>query len=112
AIARTATNIKSGAVSPFSGVIQGVFVLAVVLLFAPLASNIPLAAMAPILMMVAYNMSEYRSFLHILKLKKADSLVLITTFLLTVFVNLTTAVQFGLLLAGIMFIKRMSEALD
>lgn len=112
AIARTATNIKSGAVSPFSGIIQGVFVLAVVLLFAPLASNIPLAAMAPILMMVAYNMSEYRSFLHILKLKKADSLVLITTFLLTVFVNLTTAVQFGLLLAGIMFIKRMSEALD
>src|SRR5690625_1718298 len=67
AIARTATNIKSGAVSPFSGIIQGVFVLAVVLLFAPLASNIPLAAMAPILMMVAYNMSEYRSFLHILK---------------------------------------------
>ncbi|GAA0291643.1 SulP family sulfate permease [Gracilibacillus halotolerans] len=112
AIARTATNIKSGAVSPFSGIFQSIFVLAAILIFAPFASSIPLAAMAPILMIVAYNMSEYRSFFHILKLKKADSLVLITTFLLTVFVNLTTAVQFGLLLAGIMFIKRMSEVLD
>lgn len=111
AIARTATNIKSGAVSPFSGIFQSVFVLATVLLFAPLASSIPLAAMAPILMVVAYNMSEYKSFTHILKLKSGDSLVLATTFLLTVFVNLTTAVQFGLLLAGISFIKRMSDML-
>lgn len=111
AIARTATNIKSGAVSPFSGIFQSIFVLATLLLFAPYASNIPLAAMAPILMIVAYNMSEYKSFTHILKLKSGDSLVLATTFLLTVFVNLTTAVQIGLLLAGISFIKRMSEAL-
>src|SRR5699024_9392240 len=111
AIARTATNIKSGAVSPFSGIFHSVFVLATLLLFAPLASSIPLAAMAPILMVVAYNMSEYKSFMHILKLKSADSLVLATTFLLTVFVNLTTAVQFGLLLAGISFIKRMSDVL-
>ena len=111
AIARTATNIKSGAVSPFSGIFQSIFVLATLLLFAPLASSIPLAAMAPILMVVAYNMSEYKSFMHILKLKSADSLVLVTTFLLTVLVNLTTAVQFGLLLAGISFIKRMSEVL-
>src|SRR5699024_8516642 len=66
AIARTATNIKSGAVSPFSGIFQSVFVLATLFLFAPLASNIPLAAMAPILMVVAYNMSEYKSFMHIL----------------------------------------------
>ena len=111
AIARTATNIKSGAVSPFSGIFQSVFVLATLLLFAPYASAIPLAAMAPILMVVAYNMSEYKSFTHILKLKSGDSLVLATTFLLTVFVNLTMAVQIGLLLAGISFIKRMSEAL-
>ena len=112
AIARTATNIKSGAVSPFSGIFQSVFVLATLLLFAPYASAIPLAAMAPILMVVAYNMSEYKSFAHILKLKSGDSLVLATTFLLTVFVNLTMAVQIGLLLAGISFIKRMSDALD
>src|SRR5699024_2631865 len=79
------------------------------LLFAPLASSIPLAAMAPILMVVAYNMSEYKSFMHILILKSADSLVLATTFLLTVFFILTSAVQFGLLIAGISFIKRMSD---
>lgn len=67
AIARTATNIKSGAISPFSGIFQSVFVLLILLLFAPFASNIPLASMAPILMIVAYNMSEYKSFIHILK---------------------------------------------
>ncbi|SHG62699.1 sulfate permease, SulP family [Virgibacillus chiguensis] len=112
AIARTATNIKSGAISPFSGIFQSVFVLLILLLFAPFASNIPLASMAPILMIVAYNMSEYKSFIHILKLKTGDSLVLVVTFLLTVFVNLTTAVQIGLLLAMVSFIKRMSEVLQ
>ncbi|WP_156645827.1 SulP family inorganic anion transporter [Lentibacillus sp. JNUCC-1] len=112
AIARTATNIKSGAVSPFSGVFQGVFVLATLLILAPYASNIPLASMAPILMVVAYNMSEHRSFAHILKLKTSDSIVLAATFLLTVFVNLTVAVQIGLLLAAVSFIKRMSEVFE
>src|SRR5699024_5583410 len=112
AIARTATNIKAGAVSPFSGILQSVFVLAILLLFAPYASSIPLASMAPILMVVAFNMSEYKSFMHILKLKSSDSLVLATTFLLTVFVNLTVAVPFGLLLAMISFIKRMGEVLE
>lgn len=111
AIARTATNIRSGAVSPLSGVFQSVFVLLTILLFAPLASSIPLAAMAPILMVVAYNMSEYKSFFHILTLRSADSLVILVTFVLTVFVDLTSAVQVGLLLAGISFIKRMSDAL-
>lgn len=112
AIARTATNIKSGAVSPYSGIFQSIFVLITLLLFAPYASSIPLASMAPILMVVAYNMSEYKSFTHILKLRSSDSLVLVTTFLLTVFVNLTVAVQIGLLLAMVSFIKRMSEVLQ
>lgn len=112
AIARTATNIKSGAVSPFSGIFQGLFVLVTLLLFAPYASNIPLASMAPILMIVAFNMSEYKSFWHILRLKSSDSLVLAVTFLLTVLVNLTVAVQIGLLLAMVSFIKRMSEVLE
>lgn len=112
AIARTATNIKSGGVSPFSGIFQGIFVLITLLLFAPYASNIPLASMAPILMIVAFNMSEYKSFWYILRLKSSDSLVLATTFLLTVFVNLTVAVQIGLLLAMVSFIKRMSEVLE
>lgn len=111
AIARTATNIRAGAVSPISSIVQSVFVLLTLLLFAPFASYIPLASMAPILMFVAYNMSEHRSFTHILKLKSSDSLVLIVTFLLTVFVNLTVAVPVGLGLAMISFIKRMSEVL-
>lgn len=112
AIARTATNIKSGAISPFSGVFQSLFVFVTLLLFAPYAIHIPLAAMAPILMVVAFNMSEYKSFVHILKLKSSDSIVLATTFLLTVFVNLTIAVQIGLLLAMVSFIQRMSGVLE
>ena len=112
AIARTATNIKSGAVSPYSGVFQSAFVLLTLLLFAPYASYIPLASMAPILMVVAFNMSEYKSFASILKFRTGDSLVLVTTFLLTVFVNLTIAVPIGLLLAMVSFVKRISEVLN
>lgn len=112
AIARTATNIKSGAVSPFSGIFQSVFVLLTLLLFAPFASYIPLASMAPILMVVAFNMSEYKSFGLILKMRNADSLVLVTTFLLTVFVNLTVAVPIGLLLAMVSFVRRISKMLE
>lgn len=112
AIARTATNIKSGAVSPLSGVFQGLFVLVTLLLFAPFAAHIPLASMAPILMVVAFNMSEYKTFFHMVKMKSSDSVVLVVTFLLTVFVNLTAAVQVGLLLAMFSFIKRMSEVLE
>src|SRR5699024_3645308 len=86
--------------------------LLVLLLFAPFAQHIPLASMAPILMIVAINMSEIKSFSHILKLRASDSIVLLTTFLLTVFVNLTIAVPVGLLLAMITFIKRMSAVLE
>ncbi|WP_017753456.1 SulP family inorganic anion transporter [Calidifontibacillus oryziterrae] len=109
AIARTATNIKNGAVSPISGIIHGIMVLSILLLFAPYASNIPLASMAPILMVVAWNMSERHVFYHVLKLKTEDSIVLVVTFLLTVFVNLTTAVEIGLILAILLFTKRMSD---
>lgn len=111
AIARTATNIKNGAVSPFSGVIHGVIVLLVVVLFAPYASNIPLASMAPILMMVAWNMSERKAFAKIAKTKTSDSIILLVTFLLTVFATLTIAVEVGLGLAILLFLKRMSEML-
>jgi SulP family sulfate permease len=111
AIARTATNIKSGATSPMSGVIHGVFVLFTLLLFAPYASTIPLASMAPILMIVAWNMSERKHFIHVLKMKTGDSLVLLVTFFFTVFTSLTTAVEVGLILAVILFAKRMSEML-
>jgi sulfate permease, SulP family len=109
AIARTATNIKNGAVSPLSGIIHGIVVLLVLMFFAPFASYIPLASMAPILMVVAWNMSERKVFAHILKTKSTDSLVLVVTFLLTVFVNLTTAVEVGLVMAAVLFTMRMSN---
>ncbi|WP_141433052.1 SulP family inorganic anion transporter [Bacillus sp. 03113] len=109
AIARTATNIKNGAASPLSGIIHGVIVLAILILFAPYASKIPLASMAPILMVVAWNMSERNVFFHVLKTKTGDTFVLIVTFLLTVFVNLTVAVEVGLILAVLIFTKRMSD---
>ena len=111
AIARTATNIKTGAVSPMSGIIHGVFVLLTLLLLAPLASHIPLASMAPVLMVVAWNMSEQKHFAHIVRMKSGDSLVLVITFILTVFTSLTLAVEVGLVLAVVLFAKRMSEML-
>jgi len=111
AIARTATNIKSGAYSPMSGIIHGIFVLATLLLLAPYASHIPLASMAPVLMVVAWNMSERKQFAHVLKMKSGDSLVLLATFLLTVFTSITTAVVVGIILAIILFAKRMSSML-
>lgn len=111
AIARTATNIKNGAASPVSGMVHGVVVLLVLVLLAPLASSIPLASMAPILMVVAWNMSERKEFLHILRTKSSDSIILVVTFLLTVFTNLTTAVEVGLVLAVLIFMKRMREML-
>src|SRR5699024_8793324 len=96
AIARTATNIKSGAVSLWCGLFPSAVLLISCLLLSPFASHIPLACMAPILMIVAFNMSEYKPFTIILNIKFADSLVLVTPFLLTVFVNLTIAVPIGL----------------
>ena len=110
AIARTATNIKNGAVSPLSGMIHGIVVLLILMIFAPYASHIPLASLAPVLMIVAWNMSERHVFSYILKTKSQDSLVLVVTFLLTVFVDLTTAVEVGLLLAVLLFTKRMIDA--
>lgn len=94
-----------------SGIVHGIVVLLILVLLAPYASHIPLASMAPILMLVAWNMSERKEFAHILKARTSDSLVLLITFLLTVFTNLTTAVEVGLVLAVLLFIKRMRESL-
>ncbi|WP_249705579.1 SulP family inorganic anion transporter [Bacillus zhangzhouensis] len=109
AIARTATNIKNGGASPISGVVHGVVVLLILMLFSPYASMIPLAAMAPILMFVAWNMSEKKEFINIVKVRNADSLVLVVTFLLTVIGDLIIGVTAGLILAFIAFIKKMSQ---
>jgi SulP family sulfate permease len=109
AIARTATNIRSGGTSPVAGVMHAVTILVVMLILAPQASRVPLACLAPVLMVVAYNMSEIHQVKHILKGTKSDIIVLAITFFLTVFADLTVAVEFGLLMAAILFIKRMSD---
>ncbi|PWW00912.1 SulP family sulfate permease [Paenibacillus cellulosilyticus] len=111
AIARTATNIKNGAASPISGIVHGIVVFLILMLFAPFAANIPLASMAPILMLVAWNMSERKEFVHILKTRTSDSIVLLITFTLTVLTSLPTAVEVGLVLSVLLFVKRMSELL-
>lgn len=106
AIARTATNIKNGAVSPISGVVHGLVVLLVLFFFAPYASLIPLASMAPVLMVVAWNMSERRAFVHVMQTKTAESLVLLVTFILTVLTDLTTAVGVGLILSASFYLGK------
>jgi len=111
AIARTATNIKSGAVSPVSAIVHSVTVLLFLVILAPFASEIPLASIAPVLMLVAWNMSERKQFWALIKMRSSDSLVLAITFLLTVLTSLTNAVLVGLILAVLMLVKRMSEML-
>ncbi len=111
AIARTATNIKQGANSPISGIVHALTLLIIVLLLAPLAEDIPLCALAAILFVVAYNMSEVQRFKHMLMTApNADVAVLLITFFLTVFSDLVIAVNIGVMIAALLFMKRMSEA--
>ncbi|HEY7615191.1 MAG TPA: SulP family inorganic anion transporter [Terriglobales bacterium] len=109
AIARTATNIRSGAQSPVAGIIHALTLLCVLLFAAPLASYIPMAALAGILMVVAYNMGEWREIPQLLKLTKTDISVWLVTFALTVFADLTVAVEAGMILAALLFIARVSN---
>ncbi len=109
AIARTATNIRSGAKSPVAGIIHSLTLLCVLLFAAPLASYIPMAALAGILMVVSYNMGEWREIPQLLKLTKTDISVWLVTFLLTVFADLTVAVEAGMILAALLFIARVAN---
>ncbi len=109
AIARTVTNIKSGAKSPVAGIIHAISLALMLLFLAPLAKTIPLAALAGILVVVSYNMSEVNHFIGLLKAPKSDVMVLLTTFALTIFIDLTVAVEVGIVLAALLFIRRMSE---
>jgi SulP family sulfate permease len=109
AIARTAVNIKSGGRTPVAGVVHALTLLLVMALLAPLASAIPLATLAALLMMVAWNMSEIDHFRYLLRAPKSDIAVLLTTFGLTVFTDLTIAVGVGMVLASMLFMKRMAE---
>ena len=109
AIARTATNIRSGAQSPVAGMIHALTLLCVLLFAAPLASYIPMAALAGILMIVSYNMGEWREIPQLLRLTKTDISVWLVTFALTVFADLTVAVEAGMILAALLFIARVAE---
>jgi SulP family sulfate permease len=108
AIARTATNIRSGATSPVSGIVHGLTLLVIILAAAPLARFIPLPTLAAILMVVAYRMGEWKEVAPILRLSNADRLVWAATFALTVFADLTIAVEVGMVLAALLYIHRVS----
>ncbi len=113
AIARTATNIRNGATSPLAGIIHALTLIAVLLFLAPLASGIPLAVLAAILFVVAWNMSEAKHFAHLLKTAPmADRWILVITFVLTVFADLVVAVNVGMILAILHFLRRMSDAVE
>lgn len=113
AIARTATSIRNGATGPLAGIAHVVTLVAIVLLLAPLAVHIPLCGLAAILFVVAYNMSEAHRFTHMVRTApKPDVAVLLITFVLTVFGDLVIAVNIGVLLAALLFMKRMSESVS
>ena len=108
-IARTVTNIKSGAVSPVAGMVHAVALVLIMLLAAPLAQHVPLATLAAILMFVAWNMGEWRQFVQLKQYRMPYRITLLAVFLLTVVVDLTVAVQVGLLAACVTFIYRISS---
>jgi SulP family sulfate permease len=112
AIARTATNVRAGGRTPIAGMLHAVFILLFMLLLAPLMRYVPLAALAAVLLIVAWNMSEVEHFRHTLSAPKGDRLVLLLTFGLTVFFDLTVAIEAGLVTAAFVFMFRMADAFE
>lgn len=113
AIARTATNIRNGGTSPIAGIMHSVTLVLIILFLAPMAANIPLAALAAILFVVAYNMSELKHFKHMLqRAPRADVAILLITFGLTVFSDLVIAVNIGVILAMLHFLRRMASSVE
>lgn len=109
AIARTATNVKTGAQTPMAGMIHAIVLFLIILCLSPLVSLIPLAALSAVLIMVSWNMSELPHFIQIIRGPAGDRLVLIVSFLLTVFVDITVAITVGMILASFIFMKQMSQ---
>lgn len=109
AIARTSANIRLGAKTPMAGMIHAFTLLLLMMVFAPLAGKIPLAALSGVLIYVAWNMSELPHFIDILRGQPGDAIVLLITFLLTVLIDLTVAVQVGVLMSAVVFLKRMTD---
>lgn len=112
AIARTATNVKNGGRTPVAGIVHAVTLLLIMLFIGKWAALIPLATLAGILVVVAYNMSEWESFVSVLKGPRSDMAVMLTTFLLTVLVDLTVAIEIGMVLAAFLFIRKMIQFSD
>jgi SulP family sulfate permease len=109
AIARTATNVKNGGRSPVAGIVHAATLLILILMAAPLARHIPLATLSAVLVVVAFNMGEWHQFARLPRWPKSDAVVFLTAFALTVLVDLTVAVEIGMVLAAVLFIKRISE---
>ncbi|MDA3851762.1 MAG: SulP family inorganic anion transporter, partial [Spirochaetaceae bacterium] len=109
AIARTAANVKNGGRTPIAGIVHSLTLLSIMLFLGQWAKFIPMSCLAGILIIVAYNMSEWRSFGSILKGNIFDKIILITTFLLTVFIDLVVAIEVGVVLSSLLFMKRMSD---
>ena len=112
AIARTMTNINNGGKTPIAGIIHAVILLLICLFLMPLAKYIPMACLAGVLVVVSYGMSGWRSFLAVMKNPKSDITVLLITFFLTIIFDLTIAIEVGLIIACLLFMKRMSETTD
>jgi SulP family sulfate permease len=111
-IARTATNVRTGARGPISGILHALYVLLFMLVAAPLASYIPLAALGAVLAVVSWNMAEKTEFAALVRASKGDALVLLSTFLLTIFESLTIGIAVGVTLGAFMFLHRMAEAIE
>ncbi len=112
AIARTAANVKNGGRTPIAGMVHALTLLSVMLFFGPLARYIPMSCLAGILIVVSYNMSEWRSFRAMLKGHGSDVIVLLVTFFLTVVVDLVAAIEVGVVLSSLLFMKRMGDLAD
>ncbi len=112
ALARTVANIKNGGRTPIAGMVHSVVLLIILVSLMPLVQNVPLTSLAAILFVVAYNMSEWREFRGLLKSPKSDIIILLTTFILTVTIDLVIAIEVGILLSMFLFMKRMSEVSD
>lgn len=109
AIARTATNIKNGGRTPVAGIVHATTLMLIMLFFGKLSAMIPMATLAAILIVVSYNMSELAYFIKLFKSPKSDVSVLLTTFFLTVFLDLTVAIEMGMILSAFLFMKRMAD---
>lgn len=109
AIARTAANVKNGGRTPVAGMVHSIVLLLIMVVFMPFAKMIPLASLAAVLIIVSYNMSEWREFKELLKAPKSDVLVLLVTFFITVFIDLIKAIEIGMILSALLFMKRMAD---